>query len=99
MDSIRKKNFSRTNSLSDKKEIKESLGGNIQDLLDSILNKIISHHKVDPSRLQKNERIEIIRDLEDAGFFLLKGGITAVATRLNVSEPTIYRYLVKVREG
>ena len=76
----------------------ESLRSNIQHLLESMLNKTISQYGISPERMQREERLETIRELEKAGFFLLKGGIAAAAKRLDVSEPTIYRYLVEVRE-
>lgn len=78
-------------------EVVESLGSNIQHLLESMLDKTIAEQGVSPERMQREERVEAVRGLEDAGFFLLKGGIAAAAKRLEVSEPTIYRYLVEVR--
>lgn len=78
-------------------EVVESLGSNIQHLLESMLDKTIAEQGVSPERMQREERVEAVRGLEDAGFFLLKGGIAAAAKRLGVSEPTIYRYLVEVR--
>lgn len=82
----------------DEEEVVESLRSNIQHLLESMLNKTISQYGISPERMQREERLETIRELEKAGFFLLKGGIAAAAKRLDVSEPTIYRYLVEVRE-
>ena len=79
-------------------EVVESLRANVQNLLDSMLEKAISHRGIPPERMQRCERVEVVRDLEDAGFFLLKGGISAAAKHLDVSEPTIYRYLVEVRD-
>lgn len=79
-------------------KVVESLRSNIQNLLESMLNKAISQHDVAPERMQREERIEVVRELENAGFFLLKGGIAAAANHLDVSEPTIYRYLVEVRD-
>lgn len=77
--------------------VSESLRDNVENLLDSMLDSAISTQSVPVRRMQRDERIEVVRALEDSGFFLLKGGIAAAAERLRVSEPTIYRYLVKVR--
>ena len=81
----------------EKEEVSESLRSNVENLLDSMLNSAISNQSTPVPRMQREERLEVVSDLEDAGFFLLKGGIAAAATRLGVSEPTIYRYLVQVR--
>lgn len=75
----------------------ESLRSNVEHLLDSMLDSAISTHSTPVEAMQRNERLEVIASLEDAGFFLLKGGIAAAAARLGVSEPTVYRYLVQVR--
>ena len=75
----------------------ESLRSNVEHLLDSMLDSAISTHSTPVESMQRHERLEVIASLEDAGFFLLKGGIAAAATRLGVSEPTVYRYLVQVR--
>ena len=81
----------------DKEGVSESLRSNVEHLLDSMLDSAISNQNTPAPRMQREERLEVVSDLEDAGFFLLKGGIAAAAERLGVSEPTIYRYLVQVR--
>ena len=39
------------------------------------------------------EKKEVVDALNDRGVFLLKGVVSEVASRLDVSEQTIYRYL------
>lgn len=46
-------------------------------------------------RLKVDEKIKVVEYLNDRGTFQIKGAITLVATRLGVSEPTVYRYLKK----
>lgn len=77
--------------------ITESLRSNVQNLLGSMLDNALAKQDHDTDHMNRTERVEVVRSLEDAGFFLLKGGINAAAERLGVSEPTIYRYLVQVR--
>lgn len=86
-----------SSTLDDDQVVTESLRSNVQHLLGSMMDTAIAKQGVTPERMQRDERIEVVRSLEDAGFFLLKGGIAAAAERLDVSEPTIYRYLVQVR--
>ena len=44
-------------------------------------------------RLNQEEKIEIVRDLEGKGVFMLKGAVSEVAEKLGVSEATLYRYI------
>ncbi|MDO4916029.1 MAG: PAS domain-containing protein [Rothia sp. (in: high G+C Gram-positive bacteria)] len=81
----------------DEEAVVKSLRSNVQTLLKSMLDKAIAERDVTPDRMQRDERVQVVHDLEETGFFLLKGGIAAAAKRLGVSEPTIYRYLVEVR--
>ena len=49
------------------------------------------------SELDQAGRIDIIRRLEAAGTFLIKGAAADVASELHVSVPSVYRYLQQVR--
>lgn len=46
-------------------------------------------------RLNVQEKIQVVKYLEDKRAFKVKGAIGIVAEKLGVSEPTIYRYLKK----
>lgn len=47
--------------------------------------------------LTKNDRIEILRELARQDFFDRKGAISEAAERLNISEPSVYRYLKGIK--
>ena len=49
------------------------------------------------SRLSSEERLEIIQSLDEAGIFLLKGAVKDVATVLECSSASVYRYLSQIR--
>ena len=51
-----------------------------------------------PDKLSQSDRVEIIRDLNNNGMFLLKGAVATVAEVMGVSEPSVYRYLQKVKK-
>lgn len=76
----------------------ENLQSSLTGLMRQMLGVALSKQNVAPARMKVAERQHVVKDLDDAGFFLLKGGIAAAAEALAVSEPTIYRYLVKVRQ-
>lgn len=49
------------------------------------------------SRLTSDERLEIIQSLDKTGIFLLKGAVKDVATVLECSSASVYRYLSQIR--
>lgn len=52
-----------------------------------------------PSELDQALRIEVIRQLEAGGAFLIKGAAADVAQALHISAPSVYRYLQQVRRA
>ena len=48
-----------------------------------------------PERLKVDEKIKVVKYLQEKGTFKIKGALVFVASKLGVSEPTIYRYLKK----
>ena len=51
---------------------------------------------IEHGRLNADEKMMIIRMLNEQGIFNVKGAIPIVAKELSSSEPTIYRYLKKI---
>ena len=43
------------------------------------------------------DKLEILRSLEAQGVFQTKGSVGQVARELHISEPTVYRYLRRIR--
>ena len=50
-----------------------------------------------PSELDQEGRLDVMRRLERAGVFLIKGAAADVAAELHISVPSVYRYLQKIR--
>ena len=77
----------------------ETFVGDIVSTLSEIAEKIIRKTgKAIPS-MEKADKIEIVRELEDQGFFLIKGAIKFIARKLHVSKFTIYNYLEQIRSA
>lgn len=75
----------------------EWLSTSIDELtLDSVA-RTIARRGIDPERMTQDEKIETVRELENAGIFLLKGAVAQTAAALHVSEPSVYRYIKNVR--
>lgn len=76
----------------------ENLNETIDDVFTAIIDKVLNKFSTHPSRFSVEERIQVVKALNESGLFLLKGGLNEAAHRLEVSEPTIYRYLNKIKE-
>ncbi|NDL67046.1 helix-turn-helix transcriptional regulator [Anaerotalea alkaliphila] len=77
--------------------VDENFGESLEDLTASSIESIVSEYGVTPGRMSPDEKIEIVRQLNEKGVFLLKGEVSRVAKYLNVSDATVYRYLSKIR--
>lgn len=75
----------------------ESFEDNIEDLLLSLIKGVLSESEIAPERMSPQEKMDIVRKLNEKGVFLLKGGVSEVAKHLDASEATIYRYLSKIK--
>lgn len=75
----------------------ESFEDNIEDLLLSLIKGVLSDSEIAPERMSPQEKMDIVRKLNEKGVFLLKGGVSEVAKHLDASEATIYRYLNKIK--
>lgn len=78
-------------------DISENLEENLDSLLSSLITGVLLEYEVSPKRMSPDEKMEVIKKLNDKGVFLLKGGVSEVAKYLKASEATIYRYLNKVK--
>lgn len=73
----------------------EQLSENIEEIIDSILQK----HSLNINNLKPKDKAECIKRLYENGIFNVKGSIPKVAKHLNISEPSVYRYLQKNQNG
>ena len=77
----------------------EILASPLDEMVDKYIKECLSKMGV-PSyvlveRLKVEEKIRVVKYLQEKGTFKVKGAIALVAEKLDVSEPTIYRYLKK----
>ena len=79
-------------------EYSEEAGGSMLDISSSRILNTLNSFNVVPQRMSAAEKMDIVRRLDQQGIFSTKGAISLAARYLNVSEPTLYRYLSKVRK-
>ncbi|MGX7349522.1 helix-turn-helix transcriptional regulator [Dolosicoccus paucivorans] len=67
--------------------------------IEQLIEQIVPPHYLDPNiSLTMEQRLEIIKELDEKNVFQLKGAVSDVAKVLNVSEPTMYRYLKQIKD-
>ena len=69
-----------------------------RELILDIIYEVAHSKEIDPSRLNSEEKIEVVKRLNAENFFLMKGAVAQVASVIDASEPTIYRYLSKINK-
>jgi predicted transcriptional regulator YheO len=78
-------------------DVFENLHETVEDVLENMITKVLNEYDLSPERLSIDEKLDVVRKLNEAGLFLLKGGVSELAHKLKVSEATVYRYLSKVK--
>lgn len=76
----------------------ESLSESTQELIDRSIAELLSARGLDVASLGQSDRVDVIRHLNGNGVFMLKGAVACAAAALGISEPSVYRYLQKVRK-
>lgn len=77
--------------------ISEKLNDSIEHLVSGSIQEVTYYNGIEPQRLVQEEKIDIVRGLHDKGIFLIKGAVIEVASQLQMSEATVYRYLSMIR--
>lgn len=65
----------------------------IIEVAENLLDDALDYSDIPVGRLNQEEKIDIVRKLNNKGVFRLKGAVTEVAEKLGVSEATLYRYI------
>lgn len=74
----------------------EDLHTSIEDLTTSIILNTLAETNIPPDRMSSDEKIEVVKQLNEKGVFLIKGAVSEVSVHLKTSEATVYRYLNKI---
>jgi len=79
--------------LNDNAPVAEKYDTDIMDILRSRLDMLIADTGMAVNRLSKEEKTKIVKQLSDEGLLRMQGAMPEVAEKLQVSLPTLYRYL------
>jgi predicted transcriptional regulator YheO len=80
-----------------KEEREESFSHSLDDLMERLFSKAQQRIGKEINKMQKEDKIEMVRYLQKHGIFLVKDAIDRLAERLNVSRFTIYNYLAEIK--
>lgn len=77
----------------------ERLNVSVEEMTVEVIGDVVASPAVSSQRMTSDEKLEVVRRLDEVGVFLVKGSVAAAAAALAVSEPTVYRYLRQVRRS
>ncbi|MDK6565555.1 PAS domain-containing protein [Corynebacterium pyruviciproducens] len=81
----------------DEEDKPEVLSTSIADITSSAIHSALATRSVDVDHYSTEDRLAVVKLLDDDGYFQLKGSVADLANALEISEPSIYRYLRQVR--
>jgi predicted transcriptional regulator YheO len=76
----------------------EHLSGSVDDVGVDIMQGVLGRYPVEPARLSAEEKAKAVSELDCRGLFSIRGFVGKAAQALDISEPTLYRYLKNSRE-
>ena len=79
-------------------EKEETFTDTLDDLFDRVFSQTLKKVAVPVEKMQKEDKMQIVRILHKRGVFLVNGTIDEVASRLNVSRYTVYNYLAEIKK-
>lgn len=77
--------------------VQENLSASVDGMGERVIAAMVAKTGRQPDHFDSSERLSIIRDLDESGYFMLKGAISVIARRLGLADSSIYRYLHLVR--
>jgi predicted transcriptional regulator YheO len=75
----------------------ETFEADVVSTMKSTAERVISQVSSSTAYMKKADRVEVVRQLEDQGFFLLKGSVKFLAKKLGMSSFSIYKYLDEIK--
>jgi predicted transcriptional regulator YheO len=80
-------------------ETDEIFAGDIRDVVSGMVTKILHEMGRTPGAMTREEKMEVVKRLEERGAFLVKRSAEQVAEALDLSRYTIFSYLKEIRHG
>ena len=78
-------------------EVSETYTQDVEGLLDESIQGIIEEEGIPVPMMKKENKMRVVKALDEHGIFLIKGAVDSVAGFLDVSLYTVYNYLQEIR--
>jgi predicted transcriptional regulator YheO len=78
-------------------EAEEIFADDIRDVVAGMIAKILNEMGKTPAAMSRDEKMEVVKRLEERGAFLVKRSAEQVADALDLSRYTIFSYLKEIR--
>ncbi len=76
-------------------EFTEDLDNPVATIMCSQIADIIAQSGMSPAQMSLREKVRTVHKMNDSGVMMMKGAVQEIAKQLEVSVPTVYRYLNK----
>lgn len=73
--------------------VQEDLGNPVESMLHTLVSDTIRQIGIPPARMSLEEKVRVVHRLNEQGVLRMKGAVAEIAVQLQISEPTVYRYL------
>ena len=80
-------------------EVGEIFAGDIRDVVAGMVTQSLAEIGKTPAAMTREEKMEVVKRLEERGAFLVKRSAEQVAEALDLSRYTIFAYLKEIRHG
>ena len=80
-------------------EAGEIFAADIREVVAGMISKILAEMGKTPAAMSREEKMEVVKRLEERGAFLVKRSAEQVAEALDLSRYTIFSYLKEIRHG
>ena len=77
----------------------EIYADDIRDVVAGMVTRILGEMGKTPAAMTREEKMEVVKRLEERGAFLVKRSAEQIATALDLSRYTIFAYLKEIRRG
>jgi predicted transcriptional regulator YheO len=88
--------FTTTASLFNGQEKAETFTTSISETIDAIFAQAVVKIGKQAASMSTEEKVELVKDLEESGVFQIKGAVDQVALLMGLSKYSIYNYLKKI---
>ncbi len=77
----------------------ETFRNDLAETLREAAHHVLGKLRLPPTLLRKEDRLGIVSELEEHGFFLIKGAVDFLAGKLGISKFSVYSYLMEIRNN